>query len=530
MNIGVIIKKNPGQIVPRGYLETALKQCPNVRGITIQDKDGEDPVLESSGEAGPANIDNLVATIEKCKDVLMYIWLSNADGTDFDKETDGQPFVFQQKAGDGVEDILAFYVEGDLPNYAKPGKGHTDEYNFWESFVYPTILEKFEASADLADFFSRLRSSQFEQALMNPVNHRAAFAFIPLEGDPIEFGRNELGSNGEFEWGETSNKFGWGNQSSLEKAAETVVSVAKKAGGRLARIQQAMSSTASPPVVPEAPKTNPPGVHNTADVNKPKDGVDVFAKWPGTSSKTHTMVAVPEGLQGNARNRWIRTFLGLDSNADLPKGKDVKGFQIPVPLKLIGFSQEEVSTNDEVKMLADKVKKFRSAPSSVTANQQMQEANETIDNEVKNPQKPAATPQADPNDWLPESPAEEAKIAAELVTEWATNPKAPTALEVQRIESKWPLFTVSRGIKLEDVARWSMKEKKDFAKKCPNDAARLISELILKLHEHGGFEQVNTEKQNDKPDHKTQPQQVEVPSPKPAAPAAKSGRLARLNG
>jgi hypothetical protein len=510
MNIQVIVEKKAGHDIPRGYLQTIQKNCPTYHGLTIRsvEEDHPDkPLLETSADHKVFDLDAMCKTLAQLKDLDVTLSFGHVV-KDFNPETDMMPFVFQQSAEGGTQDILAVHLEGDFPNYSKPDKGHTDEYHLWEDFIFPTLLDKFEASQDIEDFFRRLRASNFEQAVMNTVSHRAACVFIPLTGEPIRFGRNELG--GAFEWGNTSNTFGWGSQGTLAKAAEAAVAVARK-GGRLAR---AMGSTAvSTTTVPEPEKhetKNPPGVHNVPNVPaKVGDDNDPFKKFEGTSADTHQMMEVPVGLQGNARNRWVRTFLGLSSQAELPKGYDRKGWKMPVPLELIGFAQEDVSTNDEVKRLQDRITRFRSPESEEDA-------------------QPVAQPKPDeqrpPSDFLPEVSADESKIAADLVTEWATNPKAPTAKEVMTIEKKWPLFTTSRGITLANVARWSIAEKKMFAKKCPNDAARLISELLIKLDEHKEFDQVEAQPGD------TEKKQVEVPPVKPGTPAAKGGRLARAKG
>jgi hypothetical protein len=538
MNTHVIITKEPNQVIPRGYLQEALKQCPTCIGITIQDPNGAGkdlPLLECTAENKTMDVDNLMTIIESCKDVRMVIILAKMD-QDFDPETDMQPFVFQQRVEgeEKPENILACHIEGDFPKFSKPGKGHTDEYNFWEECIYPAIEEKFEDSDDLLKFYKKIAGTPMRQLCENPIGHRGIVVFVPLEGDIIAFGTNDIG--GEFDWGTTSNTFEWGKPTKLEKAAEAAVETVKKAGGRLSRL---MGTTSTPAVsVPSTPTPAPDKEEKETKIVTDQNGVhhtsgnDPWKRWPGTSAKTHVMRTIPSGLVGNARNRWIRVFLNLDPSAELPKGKDAKDFMIPVPLPLDPFAQEDVTTNDAVRELADRVKKFpgnKGGP--VTQADPKKE-------DVKNPAAEVGStrPTAD---FLPECPADEAKVSAELVTEWATNPKQPTSLEVQRIETKWPLFTKSRGITLENVARWSIAEKKLFTKKCPNDAARLISELVLKLHEFGAFDPaVNTEHVNDK----TTDVEVNVtgkeedksknktpPGPGPA-PAKGKGRLARLTG
>lgn len=530
MNNSVIIRKLPGHVIPQGYLQEALKNCPTCFGIAIQDKDeAKNAVLETSAEMKTLTADDLSKTVEACKDLAMVIHLGKFVDN-FNEVDDLQPFVFQMAAQDeeGPVDILAVFMEGDFPNYTIPAGGHTDEYNLWEKFVYPMMLEKFDlANSDPEDFFTRLRSSTMEQAIMNTVGHRAAVVFVPLEGEHIFFGRNDLG--GEFDWGTTSNRFKWGDPSLLDKAAEAAVTAVKKSGGRLSRLM----STAAPETTPEKDITTDPktGVHT---VNNTTVDNDVWKRWPGTSAKTHTMTVVPKKLQGNARNRWIRLFTD-NPNGDLPKDKDKDGFMIPVKNSLTGFAQEDLATNDEVKTLASKVKHFQTA--GPVSNAQLKEAVLTKVELARDVvlEHTAAPPKDNrpTSDYLPELSAEAKKGTVDLVVDWATRSKGPTKLEIQRIESKWPKFSATMGIKLEDMLGWSIADKKALAKKYPDAMALAFTELQLHIMESGIG--LTVEKEPSKPANVTMPKgperQVEVPPTQPApSQTGKRSRLAQLTG
>lgn len=531
MNTSVIIRKHAGHVIPRGYLQEALKNCPTCFGIAVQDRNPEtkDAVLSTSAEAKAGDIDVLMKIIEGCKDLPMFIQLGHMT-QDFDPSDDLQPFTFQMAVeGEDPEDILAVMLEGDFPNYAQPGKGHVDEYHLWEKFIFPTLLEKFDlANSDPEDFFNRLRASPFEQAIMNTVGHRAAIVFIPMEGEPIAMGRNDIG--GEFDWGTTSNRFKWGDPSLLDKAAGAAIDAVKttvsKGKGRLAAVMGSAASNAL--AGPKAITTDPvTGTHTVSATTVHDTSADTWKRWPNTSAKTHTMTVVPKKLQGNARNRWIRLMLNLSPNDDLPKGKDIDGFMIPVPNQLMGFAQQDLSTNDEVKTLAASVKHFQ-ATGSMTAisNADIKEAADEPMHTAAPPKDKEARPSSD---FLPELSAEAKKGTVDLVTDWATRAKGPTKLDIQRIESKWPKFSTTMGIKLENLLGWSIADKKLLAKKYPDSMALAFTELQLHILENGvGLTTEETKQEPGKPDtHKTQ---VEVPSPQPqpAAAGKKKSRLAQL--
>lgn len=537
MNTQVIITKKAGQDIPRGYLQVALKNCPTYHGLALRDPNNGEPIIEVSHNHKTADLDELVKTLAQLKDCDLMLILGKMT-QDFDPEADMQPFVFQQRNeefADGVENVLAIAFEGDFPNYSKPGGKHTDEYNLWDNFIYPTLDEKFQAASDLPAFYAKLRSSQFEQAVMNTASHRAVAVFLPLEGDIIPFGRNELG--GEFDWGATSNTFDWGKPTVLEKAAETAIAAVKKGGSRLSRLTG--STSVSTNVTPAAPapekKEEPAIVTDDNGIHHKTGSDDIWAKWPGTSSKTHTMKAVPASLQGNAKNAWIRLFTN-NPTGELPKGKDAKGFMVPVLNELIGFAQDNVSTKDDVKRLQSRIHHFQSGakPGEVSAGMAAANAQPVTEQpqEVKNPENPVPEDKRPPADFLPELSANDKLGAISLITEWLTNPKAPTALEIQRLVAKYKPYSLTSGFKFEDYGKFGIADVKLLGKKHSDALALAFIELQRRLYELGEFEpKVTTEHINDKDARvPAKPaQQVEVPPAQPAAAAPKkTSRLSRL--
>lgn len=518
MNTHVIITKKAGQEIPRAFLQLALQKFPSCYGIAIQDKDDDgNPLLDVIGEMKSPSLDDLVKTLDACKDVQAMIVLGNLVDN-FDKETDIQPFVFQQLGEDkNPQTILALAFEGDFPNYAKPG--HTDEFHLWEDFVYPTLMDKHEAAPDLDGFFAKIKSSQFEQALLNPISHRGCAAMLPLSGDVIAYGRNDLG--GEFEWGTTSQVLGYGKQ--------TVVDKAVAAGGKFkSRLSAVMGSAAAPAKVEQ---------EHVAD---PKTGTITIKDKPPSGTKPddrYTEILVPTKLQGNARNAWIRLMLGLDSKADMPSGHQSASFKVKVPNDIVKFAMEDVTTRDNVRDLAARVKVFQETgvvASGAVKNDAMKEAHK----------EPAATPAPDqqvqdpkkavPMDYLPELKADDKKGTVDMVTDWATRPddKHPSAIDIQRIEAKWPVFSGMMGIKPVDMARWSIKDIKDLGKKYPDSLALAFIEMRRIALDNGAFGDAIKDAIQKQPD-----KQVEVPSAQPEAPAAKpdgappkKSRLAAITG
>lgn len=524
MNHSVIINKKVGEIPARGYLLEALKNCPSVHGVAIQDKEGDKPVLDVLTKAESISIDKLMEMMTAIKDLPAVVTLGKMD-QDFDKENDPMPYVFQQAVvnEDGtkdVEDILAIFVEGDAPNYAKVGEGHSETYNLWEDFIFPTLLEKFEdAGCDVDAFYKKLRSSVFQQQMLNVFHHRGVVVFVPRDGEIIAYGKNEIG--GEFPWGTTSNHFNWtGAEGIVAKATATVSAVAGKAKSRLAAITG--SSTVTPPAEP-AIKTDNNGVHH---IDPPK--TDTAVKVPAPAGTT--AMKPPTKLQGNAKNAWIRLMGGFNEGP-MPVGHNHADFVVHVPNSILEFAKKDVSTKDQVtSMKKDVAKALAKAPISNDAIAAAHDEATKVNDQKETIQDPKKTGKPEVIDYLPEITANDKKKTVDLVTEWATLPKRPSVLDVQKIESKWPKFTTSMGIELKDMLGWTMVEKKKFCRELPDAAALAMSELALWAIDHGALEAEEVSVTKTKPDTDYVRTDKEVQPAAPATPPVKRSRLAAITG
>lgn len=504
MNTQVIITQKAGQSIPKDFMAEALKKFPSCYGIAIVDNDGDKPNMDISVAAQPISLDKMMETILACDKLPMMIVLGNMT-QDFHKEDDPQPYAFQQASENGEPDnILAWAFEGDIPKYSQPGKGHTDEFNLWENFICPTVMEKHTAAADVDDFFNRLKSSQFEQLVDNAIGHRGVACMLTIGGEFIAFGKNELGL--EKDWGTASNHCGYDQTSVISKAKDAVTAGAGKAKSRLA---SALGNAASA-VAGTGIKTDANGIHEVPPKN-------TSVKAPQDDDKNFTVIDIPKKLQGNARNAYIRLFLGLSATDNMPVGHQSDSFKLRVPNDLVQFALQDVSTKESVVKLRDRVKKFQET-GVVSTPEQVASAVNADKPEIKTDNKAA--------DFLPVLDADTKKGSVDLVTDWATRPsdKHPTALEIQKIESKWPRFTVMCGIKLSDMQTWTIHDVKQLSKKYPDAMALAFIEMRAVATAAGGFEI-----QEKNPAEK----QVEVPSEKPevapAKPAAAGGKKSRLS-
>lgn len=540
MNTQVIINKLAGFVPPRSYIQAVLKHCPDCYGISIQDKDGDTPILDVVTAPDKLDADKVMAILDGIKDLPAVLCFGTMT-QDFNKEDDLQPFNLEQAGageGDDPEKILSIFVEGDLPNYSKPGEGHTEAYHFWEDFLFPTLEEKLQAAADLPSFYDKLKTSAFKQAIENPFGHRGVVVLVPLEGDIIAFGKNEIG--GEFPWGTTSNVFDWKG----DEAVAAKPGIVAKAKSRLAAITGAATATAPASAI----KTDDNGVHHVGnttivDVEKAKDSTAISSTVvPAAPKAGFTKVTPPAKLQGNARNAWIRLFTG-QHEGPMPVGHNNKAFEVEVSNDILEFALRDVSTKDQVKSLSKEVgrKQKPIANSAVAAAVKTAEKVNDDKSTIQDPnKKPAEQPAGDkrpPSDFLPEMSADVKKGTVDLVTDWATRPteKMPSALEIQRIEAKWPIFTEMMGIKKEDICNWTIADVKELCKKYPDAAALVIIQLKNIGIAAGGFNlPMGKPVASGQPPIVPEKKQVEVQPAAPAVPAAtstkKTSRLARITG
>lgn len=506
MNNTVIIQKKPGFLIPKPMLEQAILNCPTVVGMALQDQEeGGQEILEVSRVPQAQSIDTLMQINEASKDLPLIISMTNG-ASDFDPAKDTLPFTIQAKLADGapLEDILAVFLEGDFSGYSQPGSKHSDEYHLWNEFLEPILLEKLE-NKTLAEFFDSLKKSTFQQSIMNAMKHRGVALLMPIIGDTIAYGKNELGAS--FEWGEASQVFKYKEGGG---AVEKVISATR---GRLASIMGSTEKKATTDPAPTPAKTDPkPVIEDQPKIETPKTDTAV-----GTVHNAgKVQVKVPRKLQGNARNKWIRLF----NNDKLPSNHLDPELVLWVPQAQIKFTERDVTTQTDIHNL--KLEMEGKAPlktqviDKTTNVVDMKKAHETIKSEDK---RPAA-------DFLPVLSADDKSKSQELVLDWATRPadKTPSAIDIQKAESKLTSFSDQMGIKLQDMFVWQVSDIKLLAKEVPDALALAFIELRRKL----------IEKTDVKDMVRTAPPKKEetpiTPPKEPEVPVAPKSRMASILG
>src|SRR5258706_45002 len=244
-----IIHAKAGHQVPKELWETALRKCPTASGFAIRDTSDGKTTLEIEHYTQTGTVDDMAVLDERAKEYERVYYLANLPGAH--TKDDVQPLALTILNGEEDKigtDILTIFFEGDLPKFSDPKSGHTDEYNFFHEILLPTLQDMFMAAGqDIAVFTAALHKPLFEKNIMAHVGHRAAFVFLPLEGDPIKFGTNELGLGDD--WGSCSQHLDFAK---AEKPITSAVAAVAKAAGKFNIFKKA-EPAAEPPL--------PDGVH-----------------------------------------------------------------------------------------------------------------------------------------------------------------------------------------------------------------------------------------------------------------------------
>jgi hypothetical protein len=403
-----IITAKSGHQVPKELWETALRKCPTASGYAIRDTTDGKTTLETEHYDQSVTVENMLTLEEQAKEYDRVYYLANLPGTH--TKDDVQPFVLtiydneEDKIG---TDILSFFVEGDFPKYTS--KDHTDEYNFAWDIIIPTLQDMFlSADQDISKFTASLHKPLFEKNMMAHVGHRAAFVFLPLQGEPIQFGTNELGAG--FDWGSCSQHLDFQKAVKPITKAEAVV----KAAGKF-----------NPFKKKEGIQTDDKGIHHT----EPKK--DVIDKVATDTMLGKKLIRPPSKLDKSGKNRWLRLF----NNGDLPKDHDHKDFPgLWISPEVLPYAQRDVSSLAQVDALGAEMRTGIRKVGNTSF----------VDKNVR----PAS-------DYLPTLSDAEMTAQTGILAKFIDRSKVPSALEIQKMEAKWPTYSEKMGIPFEDMFRWT---------------------------------------------------------------------------
>lgn len=240
MKIETLMTKKAGFNFPVELMAAIVSRRPTAIGFVVQDGTGKTPELSVIHEAATPSVAQLEEFQRNAHDFNAMAYFGEL-GSKFNPEDIG-PFII--KDGNG-QPFMAVGLEGDFNGHTDLKSGRTEAYNLASKFIIPTLVEVCEyAGGDLEKIMATLNDDRLNESFLEHVGHRGVLTIFPLEGDPIWFGKNEIG--GTYDWGQTSNRHGFDD---VKQEPEKVEEPKKFAGFSFGKKQES-----SPPALPKEEK------------------------------------------------------------------------------------------------------------------------------------------------------------------------------------------------------------------------------------------------------------------------------------
>ena len=415
MKIQTVLGKEIGHTVPEDLLKVILKQGPTAFGFAVQCTDDKgNPELSVTRQEGAPKLEELIEFLNNAKDFRALIAFGML-GTKFNND-DILPLILND--GDD-KPFMALGLEGDFPKFDDTATGRTQEFNLASSIIIPSLLDICEMTeGDLAKITAALGRDSFNNNFLAQIGHRGIMTILPVEGEFLNFGKNEIGES--YDWGFTSNRFTYGD-AVQEPVKEVEAPVVKKFSfgpkkGATSAVPALPKDVATPGTAPRAsvPSATKTGNTTIVDVkNEPK----------------LTAVRVPSWCH---KNEDIKTFY------DMVYGKRPDNWKKKLPV--IPMEGAVIPQNIE-EMHAWAAERAKSAITANAAKAVTPAATATAAPAPKSGGEIAAAR----SDDLPIIPAKDMEKLLDFVAKNtdATTTKMMTPSEIQALEKKWGTFSAS---------------------------------------------------------------------------------------
>lgn len=253
---GVILQKEPDQLVPQEAYEAAAKGC-NVMGYSAV-IDGELMPITDKKVMSWEEFDKFQKDFQGEPMVLFLgTFPDDCDPQDI------QPMVLiddeievEGKKEPEIRALLVGYAEGDFSKFAKKNSKLSAEFHFFEEVVHPILDEYTEKSGEessIDDLMEYLEQDAQVKRIKAAMTGRGVVKFMTDDNEILSINENKVGFVGD--WGNMSQHCGFGQTS------ETATGEKKKSGW-WAKKKGATAAAETPPVKTgddEKKETVPPG-------------------------------------------------------------------------------------------------------------------------------------------------------------------------------------------------------------------------------------------------------------------------------
>lgn len=205
MHRGVVIKVNPGSVVPTDYLALAVKAFPSCMGMAVVAKHEGKNVLVVEHAMEAPTVDKLNDVQTQFKDCNRLIFLGNFPQGAL--EDDIPPFRVIAKDDD---DLIVVLTDGEFVSFDKPNSNHSADYHLMETAVGPMIAKMYnkDAGANLGKFSEEMNAPLTETLMNNFSANRGNIYVLTAEDKLHAYCKGELRK--AFPWGTTTQHLGFG--------------------------------------------------------------------------------------------------------------------------------------------------------------------------------------------------------------------------------------------------------------------------------------------------------------------------------
>jgi len=363
MNINnqTILHVKAGHLPPDDMLEYLLEKKPIAFGFTVQSTfEGKPDLAVIQEDATNMTLSEFKQLFVNAKDDPISVWLGNLHAG-YDPE-DIQPFLIR----DSNDDVfITITLEGDIIGN-DADKKHTEQYNYVNGILIPKIVEWCEDfDGDLDKIAKKLTGDTFNREFLMHVGHRALLHIVPLEGDLINLGKNDLGLPDE-EWGFVSQCQGFREIKEQKVNTEAVNDrpAAKRFwGGKKSDnavlgadgkpIHDAGTKTSVPAVTPKSEQSYPADSKKAGD----KDGkapslVARIPAWIKTNDDTKLWYDI---VSGSVHPQWKKrlpcTIQDMEA-AKIDNLADFKAYAMNKKLKPTGTITSSGKAPDDLKLIS----------------------------------------------------------------------------------------------------------------------------------------------------------------------------------
>ena len=428
-----ILHVKAGQVPETKLVELILAKKPTAFGFAVQGKaDDGTPEMDVVRENGDnLTLDTVQSFLQQRKEFATTLYFANLPkGYDAD---DVQPFIISDPDD---KTFMTLFVEGDIIGNAEP-KAHTEHYNLINGVIIPKIVEWCEDfEGDLDKVMKKINGEVFNKDWLTHVGHRAILHILPMAGDSVMLGKNELGL--EADWGWVSQRHGFGDAVQEPVAAEPVKKKGWWGGKKpAASTEKVETKPVEPPPLPkdvatrgEGPKPSVPDVTvKPAEGDKP---IEVAVRPPSWLHKNDHVKAFYSILTGQVPGNWKKRIpCVVKQNETL--------------LQCTNLEQFEKWRLDHM-MSTTSAKAPQTKAERIAAEQPAPEA-PAQDAPIHGPTDPAPLPIIEPKDL-------------EKVLDYVAkhldgqSKEIPDPKEMQSIEAQLPKFSDAVGVKLEEMLNW----------------------------------------------------------------------------